>query len=396
MRVLHLNNSGFGHVIPSLGVVEELVRRGHEVTYVTAAGPVAKVEATGATVLPYESRLPGIDLSNYNTADETAALTGIYLTESEAILKAVDEHYKGAPDVICYDLTVYHAARVLGRQWDVPIAQCLPVFASNQHFSLLEKMVEKMGRAELTHPELQSFFRRLTALLAERGQADADLEDFIGRTEDLNLVYFPRSFQFAGDTFDDRFVFVGPGLAADPTRWTPPDNGKPLLFVSLGTCVNRRAGFFKACVDAFRDQPWHVVMAVHEGVDRAELGPIPANVEVHGWLPNLDVLAHTSVFLSHAGLGSVMGALSRDVPLVVVPSSPEDWVNARRVAELGLGRVIRDETPPPSRIRAAVLDVDRDKLTRERVGRMRADIEASGGGVAGADALETYVAKRGH
>ncbi|WP_026422536.1 macrolide family glycosyltransferase [Actinokineospora inagensis] len=390
MRVLHLNNSGFGHVIPSLSVVEELIRRGHEVTYVTAAGPVAKVAATGAKVLPYESRLPGIDLSTYNTADETAALTGIYLTESEEILRAVDNGYEGVPDVICYDLTVYHAARVLGRQWDVPVAQCLPVFASNGHFSLLEKMVEKMGRAELSHPELRSFFRRLTTLLDERGQADTDLEDFIGRTEDLNLVYFPRSFQFAGDTFDNRFVFVGPGLAADPTEWVPPDNGNPLLFVSLGTCVNRRPGFFRACVDAFHDQPWHVVLAVHEGVDRAELGPIPSNVEVHGWLPNLDVLAHTSVFLSHAGLGSMMGALSRGVPLVVVPSSPEDWVNARRVAELGLGRVIRDELPAPSRLRAAVLDVHRDRMTRQRVARMRTDIEESGGGVAGADALEAH------
>ncbi|GLZ36486.1 glycosyl transferase [Actinokineospora sp. NBRC 105648] len=383
--------------MPSLSVVAELVRRGHEVSYVTSGGPVPKVAATGATVVEYDSELPGIDLSAYVTADETAALTGIYLTESERVLDAVVAQPGPEPDLICYDLTVYHAARILGRAWGVPTVQCLPVFASNEHFSLLEKMVEKMGRAELSHPELQSFFARLTRLLVAHGQGDTDLKDFIGRTEELNLAYFPRSFQFAGDTFDERFAFIGPGLDPDPTAqpWKPPMTDDPLVFVSLGTCVNRRAGFFKVCVDAFRDQPWHVVLAVHEGVDRAALGPLPSNVEVHGWLPHLEVLAHTDVFLSHAGLGSVMGALHQGVPLVVVPASPEDWVNARRVAELGLGRVIRDELPTPAKLRAAVVEVAGDRLTAQRVSRMRVDIGAAGGGRAGADALERLLANGG-
>ncbi|MDF5759270.1 macrolide family glycosyltransferase [Spongiactinospora sp. TRM90649] len=392
--IAFFNNSGYGHVLPTLGVVAELVRRGHRVTYFTGAGVTAKVAATGAEVVPYETRLPGIDLSEYVTADRTPELLGIYLTESETILRAAEAHFGDTPpDLIEYDLTVYHAGRILAAKWGIPAVQGLPVFASNDHFSLLDAMVRHMGKGDPRHPALLEFVRRLTALLAAHGQADTRLEDFIGQNEGLNLAYFPRSFQFAGPTFDDRFAFIGPGLEDDPAPggWTPPGDGRPVLFVSLGTSVNRRPGFFRACVDAFRDQPWHVVMTVHQGVDRAELEPLPSNVEVHEWLAHQEVLRHTDVLLCHAGMGSLMGAWHQGVPAVVVPGSPEDWVNARRVAELGLGRVIREDLPTPDRLRAAVLGVAADQMTRKRVDRMRTDIATAGGGVRGADAIEHHL-----
>ncbi|MDQ3404753.1 MAG: glycosyl transferase [Actinomycetota bacterium] len=395
MRVLYLNNSGYGHVLPSLSVVAELVRRGHEVTYVTGEGLADKVSSTGAKVVVYDTRLPGIDLSRYVTADDTAALTGIHLTESEEILATVAAEYPDLPDLIVYDLSVYHAGRILAEKWGVPAAQGLTVFAGNKHFSLLDDMVEKTGEADPRHPDLVSFFARMTRLLAEHGQGHRSLHEFIGRTEDLNLAYFPRSFQFEGGTFDERFVFVGPGLEHDPAAgsWSPPGDGKRLLFISLGTSVNRREGFLRVCVDAFRDRPWHVVMTVDEGVDRDEPGPLPDNVEVHGWLAHLDVLAHADVFLSSAGMGSLMGALYSEVPVVVVPGSPEGWVNARRIAELGLGKVIHEDTPTPERLYAAVAEVAADQLTRARVRRMRADITTAGGGRLGADELEAFVDK---
>lgn len=46
-----------GHMRPSLAVTEELVRRGHRVSFLTPGGFTGAVEQTGARVVPYDSPL---------------------------------------------------------------------------------------------------------------------------------------------------------------------------------------------------------------------------------------------------------------------------------------------------------------------------------------------------
>lgn len=396
-HVAILNNSGYGHVIPTLAVVAELVRRGHRVTYVTGDRLTGTVEAAGARALGYDSRLVHVDLSEMVTADATSRMPGIYLRESVDILRTAEPVLaQDRPDLIAFDLTVYHAGRILARKWDVPCAQLFPAFASNEHFSFLDRMLEKMpDKGSLGHPALREFFARLTTVLAEHGQGDRTVEQLMGQVEDLNLVFYPRSFQPAGSTFDDRFTFTGPCLdhveRTEPP-WTPPADGRPVVLISLGTSVNRQPEFFRMCVDTFADLPWHTVLAVHDAIDPGLLAPLPPNIEAHSWIPQLSVLDHADVFVSHAGLGSVMGALHKGVPLVVVPSTPEHKVVAQRVAELGLGRVVRQEVLSPARLRAAVEEVAADRRTHERVRRMRDDIVAAGGAAAAADAIERRIA----
>ncbi|TDP92889.1 macrolide family glycosyltransferase [Labedaea rhizosphaerae] len=400
-HVALFNNSGYGHVIPTLSVVHELVRRGHRVTYVTGDKQVDRVAAAapGARVLGYDSQLVQVDLSEMVTAAATSRMPGIYLQESVDIMRVAEPVLEAdRPDLIAFDMTVYAAGRILARKWDVPAAACYPAFASNEHFSFLDEMVARMpDKGSIGHPALRAFFARLTRVLAEHGQADRSIEQVMGQVEDLNLVYYPKSFQPAGSTFDDRFTFMGPCLdyvERTDEPWTPPGDGKPVVFISLGTSVHRQPEFFRMCVETFADMPWHTVLAVHTAIDPAELAPLPPNIEAHRWIPHLAVLAHADVFVSHAGLGSVMGALHKGVPLVLVPSSPEHKVVAQRVAELGLGRVVREQVLSPARLRAAVAEVAADGLTRNRVRRMRQDIVDAGGAASAVDAIERRIAAR--
>jgi MGT family glycosyltransferase len=400
-HVAVFNNSGYGHVIPTLSVVHELVRRGHRVTYVTGDKQVDRVAAAapGARVLGYDSQLVHVDLSEMVTAEATSRMPGIYLQESVDILRVAEPVLEAdRPDLIAFDMTVYAAGRILARKWDVPPAGLYPAFPSNEHFSFLDRMLAKMpDKGSIGHPALKAFFARLTRVLAEHGQHDRSIEQIMGQVDDLNLVFHPRSFQPAGSTFDDRFTFMGPCLdyvERTDEPWTPPGDGKPVVFISLGTSVHRQPDFFRMCVRTFADSPWHVVLAVHTAIDPAELAPLPPNIEVHRWIPHLAVLAHADVFVSQAGLGSSMGALYKGVPLVPVPTSPEHKVVAQRVAELGLGRVVRAEVLAPDRLRAAVADVLADGLTGARVRRMQEDIMAAGGASAAVDAIERQIAAR--
>lgn len=53
MRILTVNVPYAGHVNPTLPLTKELVKRGHQVTYINAEEFRSKIEASGAVFLPY-------------------------------------------------------------------------------------------------------------------------------------------------------------------------------------------------------------------------------------------------------------------------------------------------------------------------------------------------------
>ena len=84
-------------------------------------------------------------------------------------------------------------------------------------------------------------------------------------------------------------------------------------------------------------------MAVGPSIDPAKLGKVPENIVVQQIVPQLEILQHADVFVSHGGMKSVNESLYFDVPLVVVPQGVDQPVLAKRVAELGAGVVLTPE-----------------------------------------------------
>ena len=145
-----------------------------------------------------------------------------------------------------------------------------------------------------------------------------------------------------------------------------------------------------------RVRPEHVrrADAVRRGLfgwSIADLGAIPANVDVRAWFPQPAVLRHAAAFVSHAGMGSTMEALYYGVPLVCVPQMVEQEVNAARVAELGLGVRLDPEGLTADDLRAAVDAVTGDDAMRAALDRMREAVHKAGGAVAAADAIEAHL-----
>ncbi|MEV6899252.1 nucleotide disphospho-sugar-binding domain-containing protein [Amycolatopsis sp. NPDC051372] len=128
---------------------------------------------------------------------------------------------------------------------------------------------------------------------------------------------------------------------------------------------------------------------VAELVERgpALLGELPPNVEALPTVAQQAVLGHAAAFVSHAGMNSIMEALSLAVPLVTLPQVPEQALNARRVQELGLGEVLDSEALTPELVRETVDRVAGDPVVHDRPAWMAKEITAAGGAKAAADAV---------
>jgi MGT family glycosyltransferase len=385
-----------GHVNPTLPLVAELVRRGHRVTYFTSADFEPRIRNAGAAFHAsggnWLASMPALGPGQRERAQLMLPVMNKVFEDLRSSFPAMVERLrKDPPDAVCFDamtLSGSMAAEKIG----APAIGLMPTYATNEHFSLRSLMpAPSPGDADEMAKVVMAMGRLVAEFAAEQGVRAPRLFD--GPPAPFNIVFLPRAFQPMGETFDDRFRFVGPDVGGrdHDGDWAPQGTG-PLLFISLGTSpLNRRPDFFRMCLEAFGGSDWDVAMAVGEQTSPAELGTIPSNVRIRPFFPQLQVLRRTAVFITHAGMNSTMEALYFAVPMLAVPQQPEQAATARRLEELGLGRHIAAEDLGPDALRAAVTALHTDARVRRNVAAMSEVVRNAGGAVAAADAIEARV-----
>ncbi|WP_055557770.1 OleI family self-immunity macrolide glycosyltransferase [Streptomyces sp. NBRC 110028] len=411
-HISFFNIPGHGHVNPSLGIVQELVARGHRVSYAITEEFAAQVKAAGATPVVYDSILPKESNPEESWPEDQESAMGLFLDEAVRVLPQLEDAYADdRPDLIVYDIASWPAP-VLGRKWDIPFVQLSPTFVAYEGFEEDVPAVQDptADRGEETAAPAQTgdaeegaeaedglvrFFTRLSAFLQEHG-VDTPATEFL-IAPNRCIVALPRTFQIKGDTVGDNYTFVGPtyGDRSHQGTWEGPGDGRPVLLIALGSAFTDHLDFYRTCLAAVDGLDWHVVLSVGRFVDPADLGEVPPNVEVHQWVPQLDILTKASAFITHAGMGSTMEALSNAVPTVAVPQIAEQTMNAERIVELGLGRHIPRDEVTAEKLREAVLAVASDPGVAERLAAVRQEIREAGGARAAADILEGILAEAG-
>lgn len=395
-EIVFLPYPAYGHMTPVLPVIAALVERGHRVTCFTSAEFVGKVTETGARVAGYDTDLCTTP-ADTASAEEISRAPLRLLTETMATMPTIRRQVMSRPDLVVYDTTLWAPGRLLAQVWDVPTVQLSATVASNEHFSLTRESQRHTAQIDPNHPAITEFSARLRGYLETYDFTSAEVEEFFTGRDEFTIVFVPRQFQPLGQTFDDRYSFVGPtvGHARRSTGadWPPPPLGTRTVLITLGTTVNDRPDFFRACVRAFEHMPWHVVMTLGRRVDPGQLGALPPNVEAHPWVPHTQVLPHASLFICQGGMGSVMEALYFGVPVVAVPHHPEQHINARRLTELGLGRALDRNAVTVTALREALALAD-DLGVRRRTAEMRRALRQAGGASRAADDIEAALSSR--
>ncbi|GCE31424.1 putative UDP-glucosyltransferase YjiC [Dictyobacter alpinus] len=392
-----------GNVNPTLAIVQGLITRGEQATYYLTPEFRDPIEATGALFRSYTSSL---DFNAMIAAMGSQSSTERYLTLSENILqecRALLPHILNdlqglRPDGIIYGQAALWG-RLLAQIMHVPAISVRSSYAINQYFQLFAPSPPTLEpeKAEQNRQRRDSINDQLNSLCREYHITPFDFTDIFSYAEPLTLVTMPRTFQYAGNSFDNRFKFVGPCILPrkDNTHFPLEHLGNhPLLYISLGTSFNNRPKFYQVCLNAFANTPWQVVMATGTQVTRAELGPIPENFIVQPYVPQLEILARTSIFINHGGMNSTMEALSFGVPLISVPQIQEHELTARRVVELGLGMELGPELVTAESLQMAVANIAHQPEIRMRTRQMQHIIAETGGVHAAVDAILQYLHTR--
>lgn len=133
-----------------------------------------------------------------------------------------------------------------------------------------------------------------------------------------------------------RYVPYNGGIVAP--EWARMSPAAPRVLVSLGTVVPALHGVSQLAVvlEALSAMDVEVVLATGNA-DLAELGELPANVRLAGYLPLSAVLPSCVVMVHHGGSGTTAAPLAYGIPQLVLPAFADNFMAADRVADRGVG-----------------------------------------------------------
>ena len=322
MKILMINVPYSGHVNPTIPLTKELVKRGHQVSYINAEEFRNKIEMTGATFLPYVDFPVAISEKNKKRTCFQAA----YNTAM-----ALEEPF----DVLIYEMFFYPGLEI-ARKKHIPCVRQFsqPAWSEEtwKDMSIIFKISAKLIDVQVMGK------KRIAAMgLQCKSMSDAIIHD----DPNLNIVYVPEKFQKNRYSFNSSYEFLVPvqdhvkGDIAIPYG----EMKHPIVYISLGSIISNQ-GFCKECIRAFRGKDFSVILNTGR-IDPISLGKMPDNIYAYSFVPQIEVLEHADVFLTHCGMNSVNEALCAGVPMVAMPFLNDQLENAKQIVDLGLGKRVR-------------------------------------------------------
>lgn len=346
-----------GHTNPTLGVVRELVARGHEVWYYSYNMMRGKIEEAGAIFVScddYDMEQKLTPKDAVRLGKDLAFSVKVLVDTTLALDDPVIRHMRELkPDCIVADsMAVWGKAVAL--KLGIPFVSSTTTFAFNQHSAkIMKQSPAQMLGMLFSLPKINKDIKRLQ----DRGYPVKSFLDIIRNDENTHtVVYTSPQFQPCAETFTDRYAFVGPSIR--PAVERIEKTGEKLVYISMGTVNNNMAKLYRNCIDAFRDSSCQVILSVGNLVDIQEFADLPENIGVFSQVDQIAVLQQADVFVTHCGMNSVSEGLYFGVPLVMLPQTSEQHGVAARVLQMEAGVELKKTAPED--IREAVGQVLED------------------------------------
>jgi UDP:flavonoid glycosyltransferase YjiC (YdhE family) len=428
MRILMVSYPSMGHFNPTQPVVIELIRRRHEVVWMSGSDYETKITETGAKFIPMadDTLLDHADLDSIAYDTTLGPLTKLTVIMRKVFIDCVPAQVLNYQSVLndfpadiividwralgartLYDLTGLPFATIgimplLSPQPDIPPFgtgwQPPKTFLGRWRNSLCHWIGNAMVASKLFE-ELNKKRREFGLDPLPRGLV---FDDYL-RSDLLHLMTSTLSLEFPRRNLSSAVKFIGPLLPRiNDKDWVLPEwwdemvshPRETIIHVTQGTIAKDSGKLIKPALEALKSIPGLLIILTLTAEDAKvafppdELDKIPENVRIAQFIPHTKLLPHVGVMVTNAGFGGVLAAMSYGVPLICAGRSEDKTEVSARVAWSGAGIDLGTDTPTVSAIRAAVLKVLTQKRYREAAQRVEADFATHNGAVEAADELE--------
>lgn len=361
-----IGSAGDVHPVVALGIA--LQRRGHRAIILTNPLFQELIEGQGVGFLPVgtienaRATIADPDLWHPRKGFEVIARRAI-LPAMAAVYRLIEQHADATTIVAASGIAF--GARIAQERLGVPTATV------HLQPSIIRSLVDQgmAGNVRISSSQpmwfKRAFFRFADWLLIDRTlkrpvnefratlglpPVDRLMHRWI-HSPQLVIGFFPDWFARAQSDWPPETHLVGFPLWDSGDRTVPSEardfleaGGPPIVFTpgSAGATMHR---YFEESVEAARELGVRSMLVTNfpEQVPTA----LPRHVKTFGYLPFSEVLPHAALLVYHGGIGTLAQAIKAGIPHLVVPGGHDQFDNAWRIEQLGLGRSI-----PQTRYRA--------------------------------------------
>ncbi len=203
--------------------------------------------------------------------------------------------------------------------------------------------------------------------------------DTFAETGDVLLLNYPAALHDETRTgLLPPHAFLGSAVREEPVddevqTWLAADS-RPVVYVSFGSFLSVRGDVLSRVAAALRTLDVRVAIATGS-TPRHELGELPSSWLVRDFLPQVTLLRHAALAVSHGGNNSVTEAMTAAVPLLLLPFSTDQFAGAAAVEAAGFGASLDPNTASVEKLRIAASGLlTSSGETRGRLERLSASL----------------------
>lgn len=383
-----------GHWDPLKVLAGELMRRGHRVTFVHMADAATMVAETG---IGFEAvgtaSHPAGALAHYRRVLAEAPSRGGFFAMIRATASISDMLLRELPDAlrrigaeaVIADQTEA-AGGLAARRLGLPFVTTVTGLPLTREPGVPPPFVRwryrpgPVGRVRNWggYAVADLLLRPIRGTIARHARAwnlDPDADG--GDSPLLQVAQCPPSLDFPRHRLPLPFRYCGPFRFPPGEAPDLPEDGRPLVYCSLGSLQGDRPELFAAMTRACADLGARAVVAHGGLLDAAAAARLPGEPIVGAYWPQPAVLPRCTAAILHGGFNTVLDALGAGVPMVVAPLAFEQPATAARVAHSGAGVSIG--RPSLGRLRTALDTILTQPTYREAAQRMAAELARLGG-----------------
>src|SRR3954452_22648213 len=322
VKVLFSAWPGYGHVLPMVPLARAAQRAGHQVLVTTGPdladvtrGSGLDFRPTGMTADEVYDQVPTDVSVTALPAAEQVAFAARYVFGPGALSRAIDLLDivpAWQPDLIVHD-TVELGATIAA---------------------------ETFGVAHVTHgfaPTVPETADLVTAIGAYVEEADVPAPAFDAFGAPYLDVSPPGLAHTKTEPWKDvRPVRPSPGQANGALRPAPADLPyDDTVYLTLGTVLNRSHDVFRSVLDGCERLHLNVVMTTGPKSDPESVARGRDAILARRYVAQASVMPYCRAVVSHAGAGTMLGALCHGLPQLCLPQGTDQPVNAATLVPTG-------------------------------------------------------------
>ncbi|KAK7422837.1 hypothetical protein QQX98_001399 [Neonectria punicea] len=422
MKILLHSHFPAGHAYPMQAVAQELVRRGHDVVWLTSADNEARVRMTGAVFVATEA-IAVVD-APLMAENETGLLDGIHSRLQSRVIAQLSDYRRVlrgfAAEVLLVDVLPF-GARALYELGEIPVYATLgviPMYMScwgapqavsgkappSSMLGLLWNHIKHLVNQWVILPLfLRPVINTQRSALGLRNLPYGEpVEAFTyspflhiqASSPSLEFLQRPKPTQQRINTHHVGPLVTSVATVSDqlPGWWDDIVKHPRVVGVTQGTLAMDPASLIMPAVKALSDNPELILVVASPHTDeiKARVGDLP-NVRFAKWIPYHLFLPKLSLLITNGGYGSITQALSHKIPLLCAGQTEDKKDTAARIDWAGAGIDLKTDNPSTYQIRTAAAEIMGDGGYREKAARLGDELNELGGQRRVSELLEQLV-----